>query len=46
MQGELSSEIVATVDRTEKVAGETTEVAGGDSDGSKSGKRNCLRDLG
>jgi hypothetical protein len=45
MQSELSTEIVATVDRTEKVAGETAEVAGGDSDGSKSGKRSCLRDL-
>jgi hypothetical protein len=37
MQSELSTEIAATVDRTEKVAGETAEVAGGDSDGSKSG---------
>jgi hypothetical protein len=45
MQSELSPEIVATVDRTEKVAGETAEVAGGDSDGSKSGKRSYLRDL-
>jgi hypothetical protein len=41
MQSELSTEIVATVDRTEKVVGETAEVAGG----SKSGKRSCLRDL-
>jgi hypothetical protein len=45
MQSELSTEIVATVDRTKKVAGETAEVAGGDSHGSKSGKRSCLRDL-
>jgi hypothetical protein len=44
MQSELCTEIVATVDRTEKIAGEIAEVAGGDSDGSKSGKRSCLRD--
>jgi hypothetical protein len=45
MQSELSTEIVAKADRTEKVAGETEEVAGGDSDGSKSGQRSCLLDL-
>jgi hypothetical protein len=45
MQSELSTEIVATVDGTEKVTGETAAVAGGDSDGSKSGERICLRDL-
>jgi hypothetical protein len=39
MQSELSTEIVATADRTEKVAGETAEVAGDDSKGSKSGKK-------
>jgi hypothetical protein len=45
MQSELSTEIVATVDRAEKVAGETAEVAGGDSDGSKPRERSCLCDL-
>jgi hypothetical protein len=45
LQSELSTEIVATVDRTETVAGETAEVAGGDTDGSKSGERSCIRDL-
>jgi hypothetical protein len=38
MQSELSIEIAATIDRTEKVAGETAVVAGGDYDGSKSGE--------
>jgi hypothetical protein len=45
VHSKLTTEMIATVGRTEKVAGKVAEVADGDSDGSKSEERSCPRDL-